>query len=67
MHDRIDFMTLEALFQIRPVARIAFDEFTPFDKPPMPVNQAVDGYRVKPLLGERFAAMGADIPGTAGH
>ena len=52
---------------MRRVAHIAFKEFAPLHKMPVPVNQVVDGYRVKPLLRKRFAAMGADVPGPAGH
>ena len=52
---------------MRRVARVAFEEFAPPGKFFMPVNQIVNRYGVMALLPERFAAMGADISGTAGH
>ena len=60
-------MPAEAFFQMRRVAGIAFEEFTPPGEFFMPVDQVVNGYGVMPFLPERFAAMGTDIPGTAGH
>jgi hypothetical protein len=52
---------------MRRIAHIAFKEFSPPHKMPVPVNQVVDGYRVEPFLRQLFAAMGADVPGSAGH
>ena len=52
---------------MRRVAHIALKEFSPFGKIFVPVYQIVDGYRVQPLFGQFFAAMGTDIPGPAGY
>ena len=52
---------------MRRVACIALKKFAPPDEFFMPVDQVVNGYGVMAFLPERFTAMGADIPGTAGH
>ena len=52
---------------MRRIAHITLKEVSPPHKMLMPVNQVVDGYRVKRLLRQLFATMGADVSGPAGH
>ena len=51
---------------MRRIAHVTLKEFAPLHKIPVPVNQVVDGNRVKPLLRKRFATMRADVPCPAG-